>query len=108
MLTVHILTEPTGPPQNFEISPSARDLTFSWDPPSPDSRNGLITDYTIQCSDYHETLIPPDSSPYTASGFTPNTSYNCSIFASNADGNGPATYRLVNTLEAGECMCVMV
>ena len=35
-------------------------------------------------------------------GFTPATSYNCSIFASNSQGSGPATYMMVTTADDGE------
>ena len=40
---------------------------------------------------------------FTLGGFTPFTSYNCSISASNSQGSGPAIYTLVTTLDDGEC-----
>ena len=64
----------------------------------------MITGYTVQC-------VSATGSPYngetsneqlTATGLSPNTIYNCSVYASNAQGNGPSAYQLVNTLEARE------
>ena len=40
---------------------------------------------------------------FTLGGFTPATSYNCSISASNSQGRGPAAYVVVTTLDDGEC-----
>ena len=37
---------------------------------------------------------------FTLGGFTPATSYNCSISASNIWGNGPVAYKIVSTLDA--------
>ena len=81
-------------------------MTFSWSPPGPNLQHGMITGYFLSC-------VPANggssiSMQYTASGtftlrgFTPATSYNCSIFASNSQGSGPATYMIVTTPDDGE------
>ena len=69
----------------------------------------MITGYTVQC-------VSVTGSPYdgetsgeqlTATGLSPNTTYNCSVSASNGQGSGPSAYQLVNTLEAREfSVCV--
>ena len=64
----------------------------------------MITGYTVQC-------VSVTGSPYdgetseeqlTATGLSPNTTYNCSVSASNGQGSGPSAHQLVNTLEARE------
>ena len=99
---------PTGRPQSFTvIHHAARNMTFSWSPPVPTERNGVIIGYFLSC-------VPECggrssiSMQYTAAGtfilggFTPATSYNCSISASNSQGSGPAAYIINTTLEARE------
>ena len=98
---------PTGPPERFTITPEERNMTFSWSPPVPTLRNGVITGYSLSC-------VPVSgrrnaiSTQYTAAGtftlggFTPVTSYNCSITASNILGSGPAAYVVVTTLDDGK------
>ena len=39
---------------------------------------------------------------FTVGGFTPATSYNCSISASNSQGSGLPSCRVVATLDDGE------
>ena len=97
---------PTGPPQSFTVTPGARNMTFSWSPPSPTLRNGVITGYFLSCvpeagggrNTISMQYIAPGT--FTLGGFTPDTSYNCSIFANNSQGHGPATYLISTTLEA--------
>ena len=96
---------PTGPPRGFLSTPGARNMTFSWSPPAPSLRNGVITSYSLSCvSEGGRNSI---SNQYTAAGtftlggFTPATSYNCSISARNSQGSGPATHRVVTTLDDG-------
>ena len=97
---------PTGPPQSFTVTQRReRNMTFSWSSPAPTLRNGVITGYSLSC--VPETGgLNSISMQYTAAGtftmraFTPATSYNCSIFASNSQGSGPATYLINTTLEA--------
>ena len=42
-------TAPTGPPQSFTVTPGRRNMTFSWSPPAPTERNGVITNYSLSC-----------------------------------------------------------
>ena len=83
-------------------------MTFSWSPPAPTERNGIITGYSLSCVPEvgEGTTISMQytaAGTFTLGGFTPFTSYNCSISASNSQGSGPAIYMLVTTLDDGEC-----
>ena len=40
---------PDGTPQSFTVSAGARNVTFSWSPPAPTLRNGIITSYSLSC-----------------------------------------------------------
>ena len=103
---------PTGPPLDFTvIQHSARNMTFSWSPPAPTERNGAITGYSLSCvpeggGGNSITMQYTAAGTFTLRGFTPFTSYNCSIFARNSEGSGPATYVINATLEAREWGCL--
>ena len=86
-------TVPTGPPQNFVVTPGARSMTFSWAPPNATQRNGVITGYSLSCTPLTAegdiTMQYTQVGTFTLGGFTPFTIYSCSIFASNHQGDGP-------------------
>ena len=82
-------------------------MTFSWSPPAPTLRNGVITGYTLSCvpeAGRRNTISKQytTAGTFTLGGFTPATSYNCSISASNSLGSGPAVYMVVTTLDDGK------
>ena len=89
-------------------------MTFSWSPPVPTLRNGVITRYSLSC--VPETgggntisMQYTAAGTFTVGGFTPATSYNCSISASNILGSGTVAYVVVSTLDDGECtFCVII
>ena len=97
---------PTGPPLEFtDTQQKSRNLTFSWSLPAPTLRNGVITGYSLSCVPEVGTrgrntisMQYTAAGTFTLGGFTPATSYNCSIAASNIWGNGPVAYRVVSTL----------
>ena len=98
---------PSSPPTNFRITAtSSENITVSWDPPPRESQNGMITAYTLTCQPQElETPLPVTYSAagtYILSGFRPATSYNCTIFAATAGGNGPTTYQVVTLLADGK------
>ena len=82
-------------------------MTFSWSTPAPTLRNGVITTYSLSCvpeAAAHGrdtiTMQYTAAGTFTLGGFTPATSYNCSISARNGQGSGPTTYLINTTLEA--------
>ena len=87
------------------VTPEARHMIFSWTLPNALERNGVITSYSLSCAPESGggSII---SMQYTQAGsstlgeFIPATTYNCSIFASNSQGDGPAAYRIERTLDA--------
>ena len=77
---------------------------LSWDPPPSDQINGAILGYRINITE----LDTGDMSQYTAEDtettiglLHPHYSYNFSIVAFTLVGNGPTTYVIVRTTEAG-------
>ena len=109
-----IVLSPDGPPLNFEITVQGpRTLTFSWDPPSENLRNGAITGYLLSCDLQPEglpiTYMQSDFNEMggvvaTLSGFAPSTTYNCTVLASNGVGDGPNAIATATTGEDCKCM----
>ena len=102
---VSSIPAPTGPPGSFIVTPGARNMTFSWSPPAPTLRNGVITGYSLSCvpvAGGGNTIFMQYTAPgtFTLGELIPTTSYNCSISASNSQGRGPASYLINTTLEA--------
>ena len=98
---------PTGLPQSFIIQRKTRNMTFSWSPLSPAFRNGVITGYFLSCvpevgGRSSISMQYTTAGTFTLGGFTPATSYNCFVSASNGQGRGPAAYLAIRTLDARE------
>ena len=81
---------PAGAPEVFVASAGERQVNFSWSPPPVALRNGVITSYTLSCSPSPSSLLqsPSQPGPLTVAGFSPDTSYSCSVVASNSRGSG--------------------
>ena len=94
---------PTGPPLNFLVTAGARSMIFSWAPPNATQRNGLITGYSLSCTPLTAggdiSMQYTQDGTFTLGGFTPFTTYSCSIFAINRQGNGPVASMSIITLE---------
>ena len=96
---------PSGLPESFTITQhSTRSVTFSWSPPAPTLRNGVITAYFLSCvpeagRGNSITMQYTTAGTFTQGGFAPATSYNCFISASNSQGRGPAAYLAIRTLD---------
>ena len=104
---------PTGSPEEFTVTQRrARNITFSWSPPALTERNGVITGYSLSCvpvagggNSINKQYTAAGN--FTLGGYTPATSYNCSISASNSQGAGPVAHVDVTTLDDGESMMLM-
>ena len=92
---------PTGVPEMFVAVAGQRQVNFSWSPPAVILRNGVITSYTLSCSPSPSSLpqSPSQSGPLTVAGFSPDTSYSCSVVASNSVGSGPPANITFTTLQ---------
>ena len=86
---------PSGPPTSFNgssLSPSS--LLLSWDPPSPEERNGDITGYLLNITNldnetvhqYRTGVVPG----LMVTSLNPYTLYECVVVARTAVGIGQA------------------
>ena len=67
-------------------------VTFSWAPPDVALRNGEITEYTITCDSDGSRAVSvtvAEAGSHNVEGFSPSTTYNCSVVATNSAGSGP-------------------
>ena len=94
-------TAPSGAPDMFEAEVGQRQVVFSWSPPPVTQHNGLITSYTLSCSPSPSShpQSPSQSGLFTVAGFSPDTSYSCSVVANNGLGSGPPAHTNFTTLQ---------
>ena len=101
IIIVLLFSVPEGAPEMFLAVAGQRQANFSWSPPPVALRNGVITSYTLSCSPSPSFLpqSPSQSGPLTVAGFSPDTSYFCSVLASNSVGSGPPVNITFTTLQ---------
>ena len=85
---------------------SGRSITVSWSPPNPSDRNGVIVSYTVTCIARVSGVTPVtmtynQAGTHILFGFSPLTTYDCSIVASNSAGRGPPAVTSITTPEDG-------
>ena len=93
MLCVHVV--PTGAPLNTSASPiNSSAIIISWELPSPEERNGNITEYSVILRE----VATNTTTSYSQSGahiellivsLHPYYEYECQIAAETAVGRGP-------------------
>ena len=95
---------PSGPPQNFTISVTSRNIIISWSPPLSSKQNGVITDYNLTCIvDGMTHNIRWDDTSFDTP-LDPFTNYSCTVSAATVVGDGPATAVISGvTDEDSEC-----
>lgn len=109
---------PTAPPGNFTINTTSfsRSLSFSWDPPPPEHRHGIILYYNLTCYEtvgrvlylittpsFPLILNESDSVQFVLFGFRPGILINCSLTSSNDAGIGPyAASAYITTVQEGK------
>ena len=108
-LSSFYLSVPSGAPEMFEAVAGQRQVNFSWSPPPVTQHNGLVTSYTLSCSPSPSSLpqSPSQSGPLTVAGFSPDTSYSCSVVASNSQGSGPSALTTFTTMQDCELVTVL-
>ena len=91
ILLSSLYAAPSAAPEMFAADAGERQVVFSWSPPPVTQRNGVITSYTLSCSPSPSSLpqSPSLSGSLTVTGFSPDTSYSCSVVATNSKGSGP-------------------
>ena len=101
-LNFHILGPDTRPTM-FTSSTTSTTITFTWGPPN--TSNGMIIQYRLQCSDgrqVHIENVTGSQTTTTLSGLLPYTSYSCIITAHTSVGGGPPAAVSVTTEQDGE------
>ncbi|CAI8054372.1 hypothetical protein GBAR_LOCUS29676 [Geodia barretti] len=86
-----LLEAPTNAPEMFKAVAGERYVVFSWSP-HVTHLHGAIDNYTLSCSPSPSSLPQSPSSQsgsLTATGFSPNTLYFCSLTPNNLWGSGP-------------------
>ena len=96
-----LFTAASGVPVMFEVEAGEREVVFSWLPPPTMQRNAVITSYTLSCSPSPSALpqSPSQAEPLTVAGFSPDTSYSCSVVTDNGQISGPPANITFTTLE---------
>ena len=88
----------TAVPVNFQAAVGKREVSFSW---SPSSGSVSIIGYIVTCTPSPATLPQsfPQSGAHRVSGFSPQTSYNCSVAAYTSQTVGPPANVMFTTEE---------
>lgn len=80
-------------------------VSVSWSPPPQEAQNGVITAYILTCQPEERVESLPatytTAGNYRLNGFSPATTYNCSVLATTASGSGPAAVQAVTLLDDG-------
>ena len=95
----YTLSAPPGSPEMFAAVAGKREVVFSWSTPVT-QHNGVLTSYILTCSPSPSSL--PQillSGPLTVTGFSPHTSYFCSLVAINTQGSGQPALTSFTTLQ---------
>nr|XP_023685314.1 receptor-type tyrosine-protein phosphatase delta-like isoform X7 [Paramormyrops kingsleyae] len=97
-------TQPSAAPQVVRCSsPSSTSILVSWQPPPAESRNGIITKYTIQyavaagedVAPRQTARAPPESSRFLLENLNKWTEYRVTVSAHTQAGPGPESLPLL-------------
>ena len=98
---VYLFAVPSGTPMNFDISIENTVITFTWDPPAEDERNGAIVYYFISCNIgstlQFELNLTNTTEEISMGVYETSSTYTCTISASNSAGEGPTTSDTITT-----------
>ena len=85
----------------FEVKVGEKEVVFFWLPPPGMQHIAVITNYTLSCSPSPSSLpqSPSQAEPLPVAGFSPDTSYFCSVVADNGQVSGPPAHINFTTLE---------
>ena len=88
-------TVPSSSPLFFSSSMvTSTSFRVTWQPPSPQDHNGIITYYRLRVENQRSLTsrfitVQPSSIPYTVRNVSPFTVYNWSVAAATVNGTGP-------------------
>ena len=108
-LSLNFAAPDESPTITESVSPTSTSLRISWVPPTPEKRNGILTDYVV-CYTSNPAL-PVDMWQKTSTPNTTITLMDLSIFtdytvlvaASTVAGVGPSASVVVKTLNDSKC-----
>ena len=92
--------EPSSPPEGIQLVPvDSTSLRLVWGLPPESGRNGIITQYIVECMGIASVQSPviltsptfntPRTIQQLLTGLTFFTSYSCRVAAANVNGSGP-------------------
>ena len=96
----------TAPLQFTVQATDSQTLVLSWEPPLPEDRNGIITNYTVNITEMEtgrQFQLVTDNTTITAFPLHPHYTYSCTVAAETSVGLGPYTaLRAVQMPEDGK------
>ena len=100
------LPEPSSPPEDVQLVPvNSTSLRLHWGLPLEAERNGIITEYVLECpgiASVQSPVVHP-SLQQLLTGLSPFTNYSCRVAATNVNGTGPVSaWVSATTLEGCE------
>ena len=95
---------PSGPPLNFAVEIDATAMAFTWAPPQPMLQNGVILSYTLSCTASSTISVVTTQLQQTIDLFVPGETFQCRVFATNKDGDGPPTEDLAARTQSKNVM----
>ena len=120
LLPVPPLPVPSSPPEGVQLVPvSSTSLRLEWGLPEAQGRNGIITQYLVECTGpmvsvqspmvlSSPTFDAPPSHQQLLTGLAPFTEYSCRVAAVNVNGTGPFSALANNTtMEGCELCCTL-
>ena len=98
---------PSGYPESITgVATSPQSVVIAWDPPLPESQNGVITSYVIDVFEVETGdmfQLNSATNSLTIDSLSPYTTYVCVIAAMTSVGLGPfSTNFTIRTLEDGK------
>lgn len=103
ILDVNFFLAPSQSPQSFTRDAlSSTSVSLSWDPPPPESQNGIIVSYQLNITSLETGLSIVQASISTTidiTGLSPYTTYSCIVAAETSVGIGPYTTILTFTTD---------
>ncbi len=111
--------EPSSPPEGVQLVPvDSTSLRLVWGLPPKLGRNGIITQYIVECMEIASVQSPvtlpsptfdtPTTVEQLLTGLTFFTSYSCRVAAANVNGSGPFSAWVTATTPEGCELCTYV